>query len=115
MIKKIVLVTNGYVNKEPLENLLPYIDAMNIDLKGNNDYYKPLCKGSLNPVLQTIETAFDKVCHVEITTLLVTGENTYENSLIQIRDFVSNLSKDTPVHISRYFPMYKQKSDITSL
>ena len=113
--KKVVLVTNGYVNKEPLEHLLPHIDAMNIDLKGNDKYYKSLCKGNLNPVLQTIETAYKKGCHIEITTLLVTGENTDENSLIEIRDFISNLSADIPVHISRYFPMYKQKSDITSL
>lgn len=113
--KKVVLVTNGYINKEPLEKLLPFIDAMNVDLKGNDDYYKSLCKGSLNPVLQTIETAYKSGCHVEVTTLLVTHENTDENSLIDIRDFLSNLNPNIPLHISRYFPMYKQTSQATSL
>ena len=113
--KKVVLVTNGYVSKEPLEKLLPYIDAMNIDLKGNDNYYKHLCKGSLNPVLQTIETAYKIGCHIEVTTLLVTDENTDEKSLVDIRDFLSNLSPDIPLHISRYFPMYKQTSQATSL
>ncbi len=113
--KKVVLVTNGYVSKEPLEKLLPYIDAMNIDLKGNDNYYKHLCKGSLNPVLQTIETAYKKGCHIEVTTLLVTDENTDEKSLVDIRDFLSNLNPNIPLHISRYFPMYKQTSQATSL
>ena len=113
--KKVVLVTNGYVSKEPLEKLLPYIDAMNIDLKGNDNYYKHLCKGSLNPVLQTIETAYKKGCHVEVTTLLVTDENTDEKSLVDIRDFLSDLNPNIPLHISRYFPMYKQTSQATSL
>jgi len=113
--KKVVLVTNGYVNKEPLEKLLPFIDAMNIDLKGNDNYYKSLCKGSLNPVLQTIETAYKSGCHIEVTTLLVTDENTDEKSLIDIRDFLSNLNPNIPLHISRYFPMYKQTSQATSL
>lgn len=113
--KKVVLVTNGYVSKEPLEKLLPYIDAMNIDLKGNDKYYKHLCKGSLNPVLQTIETAYKKGCHIEVTTLLVTDENTDEKSLVDIRDFLSNLNPNIPLHISRYFPMYKQTSQATSL
>lgn len=113
--KKVVLVTNGYVSKEPLEKLLPYIDAMNIDLKGNDNYYKHLCKGNLNPVLQTIETAYKKGCHVEVTTLLVTDENTDEKSLADIRDFLSDLNPNIPLHISRYFPMYKQTSQATSL
>jgi len=113
--KKVVLVTNGYVNKEPLEKLLPFIDAMNIDLKGNDNYYKSLCKGSLNPVLQIIETAYKSGCHIEVTTLLVTDENTDEKSLIEIRDFLSNLNPNIPIHISRYFPMYKQTSQATSL
>jgi pyruvate formate lyase activating enzyme len=72
---KIVLVTNGYIKEEPLKMLLPYIDAMNIDLKAyNNKYYKDICGGSVTPVLDTIRMA-SKQCHVEVTTLLVSGEN----------------------------------------
>ena len=66
-----VLVTNGYVNKEPLEKILPYIDAMNIDLKGyTNKYYNNICGAKLEPVLETIALA-SKYCHIEITTLMV--------------------------------------------
>ncbi len=72
---KNVLVTNGFINPEPLEALLPYIDAMNIDVKGFTEkYYKQACGGRLKPVLKTVERAV-KAWHVEITTLLVTGLN----------------------------------------
>lgn len=105
--KKVVLVTNGYVNKEPLENLLPYIDAMNVDLKGDDNYYKLLCKGRIHPVLESIETAYKYGCHIEITTLLVTKKNTSVEILMIIRDFIEKLDKNIPLHISRYFPRYK--------
>ncbi len=72
---KNVLVTNGFINPEPLAKILPLIDAMNIDVKGFSDsYYNETCTGELHPVLRTVETA-SKYCHVEITTLLVTGLN----------------------------------------
>jgi pyruvate formate lyase activating enzyme len=103
----VVLVTNGYISEEPLKELLPYIDAMNIDLKSfTNRYYKDLCGGSLKPVLNTIEIAA-KVCHVEITTLLVSGENDNLEEVEEIAKFLSNIDKDIPLHLSRYFPRYK--------
>lgn len=113
--KKVVLVTNGYVNKEPLENLLPYIDAMNVDLKGDDNYYKLLCKGRIQPVLDTIEIAHKYGCHIEITTLLVTKENTSIETLMIIRDFIEKLDKNIPLHISRYFPRYKLDNKATDL
>lgn len=113
--KRVVLVTNGYVNKEPLKNLLQYVDAMNIDLKGDDNYYRLLCKGRILPVLETIKTAHEYGCHIEITTLLVTKENTSVESMMIIRDFISKLDKNIPLHISRYFPNYKLKNDATDL
>ena len=113
--KKVVLVTNGYVNEEPLKNIIPYIDAMNIDLKGDERYYKSLCKGSLEPVLKTIEIAYKYGVHIEVTTLLVTDENTNEENIIGIREFLSGLDNNIPIHISRYFPRYKYTSESTSL
>ena len=78
---KNVLVTNGYINQEPLKELLPYIDAMNIDLKSmKEDFYRKVCKGSLEPVLKTIELAA-KHTHVEITTLVIEGENSTEEEI----------------------------------
>lgn len=112
---KIVLVTNGFINPQPLEKLLPYVDAMNIDLKAfNNDYYKTVCGGSLDPVLKTIEKA-SKHCHVEVTTLLVNGLNDSKEEVDQIASFIGNVDPDIPLHISRYFPRYKMDRPATEI
>lgn len=111
----VVLVTNGYIQEEPLKELLPYVDAMNIDLKSfNTKYYKDLCGGSLQPVLKTISIA-SKSCHVEVTTLLVSGENDKLDEVEKIADFLSSVSKDIPLHLSRYFPQYKLKAPPTDI
>lgn len=113
--KKIVLVTNGYISEEPLKELLPFIDAMNIDLKGNDEYYKRLCNGRLEPVLNTIRTAHSLQVHIEITTLLVEGENTSLETIKHIGEFLSNIDKEIPIHLSRYFPNYKLTNKATSI
>jgi pyruvate formate lyase activating enzyme len=111
----VVLVTNGYISEEPLKQLLPYVDAMNIDLKSfNNKYYKDICGGSIDPVLRTIHVAA-KLCHVEITTLLVTGENDKLEEVEQIAKFLSSINEDIPLHLSRYFPRYKNTSPPTDI
>ena len=112
---KVVLVTNGYIEKEPLIKLLPYVDAMNIDLKAFNDkYYTDLCGGNLRPVLDSIETAY-KQCHIEITTLLINNENDSEREVEKIASFLSNIDKNIPLHLSRYFPSYKMKAPPTEV
>ncbi|MFT5872305.1 MAG: pyruvate formate lyase activating enzyme [Clostridium sp.] len=111
----IVLVTNGYIKEEPLKMLLPYVDAMNIDLKAfNNKYYKNICGGSVLPVINTIKLA-SKECHVEVTTLLVSGENDSNNEISEIAGFIGSLNKDIPLHLSRYFPSYKMKNPATNV
>ncbi|MFL0196843.1 AmmeMemoRadiSam system radical SAM enzyme [Clostridium sp. WILCCON 0269] len=111
----VVLVTNGYISNEPLERLLPYVDAMNVDLKSfNKEYYKNLCGGSLDPVLKTIERAV-KACHVEVTTLLVSGENDNLEEVEKISKFLSSIDDNIPLHLSRYFPRYKFKSSPTDV
>ena len=85
----IVLVTNGYVNKEPLLKILPYVDAMNIDLKGyTNRYYNKICGANLDPVLETIKTA-SEYTHVEITTLMVSDENDSLDEIREIAKFIA--------------------------
>jgi pyruvate formate lyase activating enzyme len=81
---------------------------MNIDIKSMNPaFYRKMCKAKLAPVLAACETA-KKKCHLEITNLLIPGENDSEQDIRQLVDFVAaNLGKDTPVHFSRYFPRYK--------
>lgn len=105
--KKVVLVTNGYINEEPLRELLKYVDALNVDLKGDNDFYNKLCAGSVDEVKRTIKIANEMGCHVEVTTLLIGGKNTNENQLIEIGKFLSEVNKDITMHITRYFPNYK--------
>ena len=112
---KTVMVTNGYINQEPLKKLLPYIDAMNIDLKSFDDkFYRSICNGTLQPVLETIKTA-SKQCHIEITNLLITDENDTENIIIDLVDFVADVNPDIPLHFSRYYPTYKMKNPATPI
>ena len=102
-----VLVTNGYVSPEPLAELLPLVDAMNIDLKSMDpEFYRKICGGELAPVLDTIRESA-KATHVEITTLLVTGENDSEESILDVVDFVAGVDPDIPLHLSRYMPMHR--------
>jgi len=104
---KNVLVTNGYINEGPLLEILPYIDAMNIDVKGFRDeYYRRTCAGKLAPVRRTVETAYPR-CHVELTTLLVTGLNDSEVEVRNLVDWIAGLNKEIPLHFSRYFPRYE--------
>ena len=111
---KTVMVTNGFINKEPLKELLPYIDAMNIDLKSMDDtFYQTLCNGRLQPVLETIKLAYGKT-HIEITNLLITNENDSEENIKKLIDFVASVSKDIPVHFSKYYPTYKMHNQATS-
>ncbi len=108
-----VLVTNGYINPEPLAELLPFVDAMNIDLKSMNpDFYRRICGGTIEPVLETIRTA-SKATHVELTTLLVTGENDSDAEIRAVVDFVADVDPEIPLHFSRYFPMHRMTAPPT--
>ena len=111
---KNVLVTNGTATMEVYEELADLIDAMNIDLKGfGTHYYSDILKGDLDMVLEMIESAV-KRCHVELTTLIIPGENDSEEEMRQISTWISKLTdasgntigKDIPLHISRFFPCF---------
>lgn len=105
---KNVLVTNGYVNMEPLEGMLPLIDAMNIDIKSfDEDFYIKVCAGRLKPVLDVIKRSA-RSCHVELTNLIIPTLNDSEKSIGKMVDWIyDNLGPDIPLHFSRYFPCYK--------
>jgi len=105
---KNVLVTNGFVNKEPLEKLLPYIDALNIDIKSIEDeFYKNTCSGRVGPVLETIKLA-SKRAHVELTNLIIPTLNDKDENFEKLTDWIyENIGEDLPLHFSRYFPCYK--------
>lgn len=112
---KNVLVTNGFINSEPLDELLPFIDAMNIDVKAfNEDFYRTVCAGTLRHVKQTVQKAV-QYCHVEITTLVIPGMNDSETELTELAKWLAGLDKDIPLHFSRYFPRYKMGAAPTPL
>ena len=103
---KNVLVTNGTASPEILEQLLPYIDAMNIDLKGfRGEYYRKL-GGNLSVVKEFIARAA-KGCHVELTTLIVPGENDSIEEMEEEACWIASLDREIPLHISRFFPRYR--------
>ena len=107
---KTVMVTNGTAELSVLGELAPYIDAMNIDLKGFTDrYYRDVLGGSLDQVKAFITEAV-KYCHVELTTLIVPGENDSEEEMRSLSLWVSSLRKpgeeSVPLHISRFFPRF---------
>lgn len=111
----VVIVSNGFINKEPLETLLPFVDAMNIDLKSFSDeFYKSECSGRVEDVKSTIEIA-SKYCHVEITTLLISDHNDTEEEVRNIASFISSIDKNIPLHLSRYYPTYKFKEEATNI
>ncbi|MBQ6360664.1 MAG: AmmeMemoRadiSam system radical SAM enzyme [Lachnospiraceae bacterium] len=112
---KNVLVTNGTASPAVLEELAPYIDAMNIDLKGFTDrYYSEVLKGSRQMVMDFIARAV-QICHVEITTLIIPGENDTEEEMRVISGWIAGLEKvcggksgrEIPLHISRFFPQFR--------
>lgn len=104
---KNALVTNGSVREEPLKELLPFVDAMNVDVKAfTEDFYEEICHGKLAPVLRTVEVAHSR-CHVEITNLIVPTKNDREEEIAALVDWVASLDPAIPLHFSRYFPQYK--------
>lgn len=104
---KNVLVTNGLIEEEPLLELLPFIDAMNIDLKSiRPDFYKKIAKGDLATVQNTIRLA-KKSCHLELTNLLIPTLNDSAEEIDELIQWVKGLGRETVLHFSRYFPHYK--------
>jgi pyruvate formate lyase activating enzyme len=106
---KNVLVTNGYINPEPLRELLPHVDAFNIDLKSFSDeFYRKVVGGKLQPVLDTIAEVAgrENVC-LEVTTLVIPGYNDSIEEMERISGFLASLRRDIPYHLSAYFPRYR--------
>ena len=101
---KNVLVTNGTAELWVLKELSPYIDAMNIDLKGfSEEYYNKTLGGNLHTTLQFITEAV-KTAHVELTTLIVPHCNDTEREMRELSSWVAGLDRDIPLHITRFFP-----------
>lgn len=101
-----VLVSNGTVEEAPWRELLPLIDAANIDLKGFTEGWYRRLGGDLETVKRNIVLAAER-CHVEVTTLLVPGENDSEAEISALSRWLSGIDPDIPLHLSRFFPRYR--------
>lgn len=106
-----ILVTAGYVCREPLADLLPYLDAANIDLKSfNDDIYQHICGGHLSTVLNTILAMRDAGVWIELTNLIIpTVNDDIEMIRTMCRWIVDNKLADNPLHFSRFFPRHKMQ------
>lgn len=101
-----VIVTNGFLSEQPMKDLLPYVDAMNIDVKGfTAGFYNRVCKATLENVKRTVELAASG-CHVEITTLVIPGLNDSEKEMGELACWLASISPEIPLHLSRFFPNY---------
>jgi pyruvate formate lyase activating enzyme len=104
--------SNGFINPEPLRNLCKVMDAANVDLKGfTNDYYREICSGEINPVLDALKIYKQCRVHLEITNLMIPTKNDDMSILKEMCLWIKReLGAETPVHLSRFYPLYKLKS-----
>ncbi len=104
--------SNGFINPGPLKNLCNVLDAANIDLKGfTENFYRELCAGELHPVLETLKTLKKEKVHLEITNLIIPTKNDDLSVLREMCLWIKReLGADTPIHFSRFYPLYKLKS-----
>ncbi|MBN1940672.1 MAG: AmmeMemoRadiSam system radical SAM enzyme [Candidatus Diapherotrites archaeon] len=101
-------VSNGYMTRECVEAIAPYLDAINIDLKGNKKFYKEVCGNiDIKFVKENIHAFHEKKVHVEVTYLVVPGFNDNEKYFKEAAEFVAGIDKKIPLHFSRFFPAHK--------
>lgn len=105
-----VLVSNGVANAPVIEQLAPYLDAVNIDLKAFEERFYDFVKGDLSACKRTIELLVSKpTCHVEVTTLIIPGKNDSDEEIAAIAGWLASLDPEIPYHVSRFFPCYRMK------
>jgi pyruvate formate lyase activating enzyme len=104
--------SNGFINPVPLRNLCKVLDAADIDLKGfTENYYRELCGGELTPVLETLKTLKQEKVHVEITNLIIPTKNDEMSVIREMCLWIKKeLGPDTPIHFSRFYPLYKLRT-----
>ncbi|HOC03422.1 MAG TPA: AmmeMemoRadiSam system radical SAM enzyme [Candidatus Ratteibacteria bacterium] len=100
-------VTNGYMSNEALRKIAPYLDAANVDLKGDERFYNELCGAHVAPVLNNIKTMKELGIWVEITTLIIPGYNDGYDVFNWLMESLGKISFEIPWHLSRFFPTYK--------
>lgn len=102
-----VLITNGFIQEGPLQEILPYIQGVNLDIKAfREDFYQKYCGGSLAVVLNTARILVEAGVHLEVTNLIIPTLNDSREELADLFSFLSHLKEEMPLHLSRYFPSY---------
>ncbi|HBN85761.1 MAG TPA: AmmeMemoRadiSam system radical SAM enzyme [Clostridiales bacterium] len=113
---KNVLVSNGFISLKPLDELLPFVDAANIDLKCyNKEKYKEVLGGELEVVKNNIARIHKAKVHLEITMLIVPGISDDPGEFEEVVNFIAGLSRDIPLHLTRYFPAHNYRKSPTDL
>jgi pyruvate formate lyase activating enzyme len=103
---KVVLVSNGMIREEPLTELLPFVDALNIDLKAFTPEFYRRMGGDLETVKRNIARCAESR-HVEVTTLVIPGENDGDDETAELSRWLASISRDIPLHLSRFFPRHR--------
>ncbi len=104
---KNVFVSNGFTSPEAIELIAPYLDGINVDLKGDEEFYKKIAGARLGPVLDTIKIMKDKGVWVEVTTLIIPGLNDSEDFLKWTAEFIVSVDPTIPWHVTQFYPAYK--------
>ncbi|MCL5037344.1 MAG: AmmeMemoRadiSam system radical SAM enzyme [Chloroflexi bacterium] len=107
-----VMISAGYINKEPLKELCKHLDAVKIDLKGiTENFYNTMCAGTLKPVLDTLVTIKDSGTWLEIVNLVIPSKNDSEKDIKKMAGFIKkNLGAGVPLHFTRFYPQYKVRN-----
>lgn len=106
---KNVFVSNGYIGEEAAKKAIPVLDGINIDLKGDDQFYRRVCGARIEPVEKNIKLFWDAGVWVEVTTLIIPGYNDSDEQLLGLAKFLASVSTDMPWHVSAFYPMYKMK------
>jgi len=112
---KTVMVSNGYVNNGPLQDIAEFTDAFNIDLKSfRDDFYRKITGADLGPVKETMKYIIRSGRHLEVTTLIIPGLNDSEDEMKMLSEWIAGeLGQSVPLHISRYFPRFRRDNPST--
>ncbi len=104
---KNVFVSNGYTGPEAAKKMAPFLDGNDIDLKGDDEFYKKICGARLQPVLDTIKLMKELGVWVEVTTLIIPSYNDSEESFKEIIEFIKSVDPAIPWHVTQFYPTYK--------
>jgi pyruvate formate lyase activating enzyme len=102
-----VFVSNGYIGQDAADKIIPLLDGINIDLKGDDEFYRKVCKAKLDPVKRNIERFWRAGVWVEVTTLVIPGYNDSVEVLTDMAQFLAGISRDMPWHVSAFYPTYR--------